>query len=133
MMKKIWTDELAPVVVHGASGSEELVARLTVTGIGDEAIQATVRLSGMLCAITTPPLAAAIDGLLALGVSDLRYDLAALDLCTSAGIDHWIDTAARVLQQGGDVRLSGATGVVRRALDAVGVSDSAQAQPPSEH
>lgn len=132
-MKHIWTEELAPVVVHGDSGSEELVARIVVTGIGDEALQATLRLSGVLCAITTPPLAAAIDRLLALGVSDLRYDLRVLEMCTSAGIDLWIDSAARVLQRGGDVRLSGATGVVRRALDAVGVSDSAQALPPSQH
>ena len=61
---------------------------------------------------------------------DVRFDLAGLRLCTSAGIDLWVDVAARLLPAGGDLRLDGAAGVVRRALDAVGVSDSGTVRPP---
>lgn len=129
-LQDIWTEELSPVVVPGPKGPAQLVGAITVTGIGARAVHAQVRLSGELCAGTTPAVAEVVDRLVSLDVIDVRFDLHELRLCTSAGIDMWVDTAARVLPQGGDVRLAGASGVVRRALDAVGVSDSAEFHPP---
>ncbi|HEU5083979.1 MAG TPA: STAS domain-containing protein [Acidimicrobiales bacterium] len=129
-MQDIWTEELSPVAVRTPDGPDQLVAAVTVTGIGRRAMHAHIELAGELCAGTTPAVAEVVDRVLALGVLDLRFDLHPLRLCTSAGIDMWVDTAARVLPQGGDVRLAGASGVVRRALDAVGVSDSAEFHPP---
>lgn len=128
-MPEIWTEELAAIVVPGPPGPAQLVGAVVVTGVDEVAVHAEIRLSGELCAATTPPVAAVVDRLLALGVADLRFDLRQLRLCTSAGIDLWVDAAARVLPSGGEVRLDGATGVVRRALDAVGVTDSAQVRP----
>lgn len=129
-MQDIWTEELLPVVVRTPDGSDQLVATVTVTGFGGRAMHADIGLAGELCAGTTPAVAEVVERVLALGVMDVRFDLHQLRLCTSAGIDMWVDTAARVLTQGGDVRLAGASGVVRRALDAVGVSDSAEFHPP---
>lgn len=123
-MQEIWTEELAPVVVVAADAVGGLTARITVTGIRSEPVQATVALVGELCADTTAPVAAEIERVLALGICDVRFDLRELRLCTSAGIDLWVDLAARLLQVGGDLRLGGAAGVVRRALDAVQVTDS---------
>jgi anti-sigma B factor antagonist len=122
-MQDIWTEELDPVVVR-ADALGALAANISVGGVGAQAAQATVRLHGELCAQTTPPLRAAVDRVLALGVTDLRFELDDLRLCTSAGIDLWVELAARIWPLGGDLRLAGATGVVRRALDAVGVDDS---------
>lgn len=129
-MQDIWTEELSPVVVRSPDGSDQLVGYVAITGIGRRALHAQLRLYGELCAGTTPAVAEVVDRVLALGVLDVRFDLEHLRLCTSAGIDMWVETAARVLTQGGDVRLAGASGVVRRALDAVGVSDSAEFHPP---
>lgn len=129
-MPDIWTEELSPIAVPGSDGSEQLVGSVTITGIGGRGLHVRVELAGELCAGTTPAVSELVDRVLALGVLDLRFDLHRLRLCTSAGIDMWVDTAARVLPRGGDVRLAGASGVVRRALDAVGVSDSAEFHPP---
>jgi len=129
-VQDIWTEELSPVVVPGLNGPDQLVGTVTVTGTGAQAVHARVQLAGELCAGTTPAVAGMVDHLLALDILDLRFDLHELRLCTSAGIDMWVDTAARLLPRGGDVRLAGASGVVRRALDAVGVSDSAEFHPP---
>ena len=129
-MQGIWTEELAPVVVADEASASRLVARITITGFGSVAAHLDVSLHGELCAGTTPAVAAAIDGLLPLGISDVRFDLAELRLCTSAGIDLWVDLAMRLLPRGGDLRLDGAAGVVRRALDAVGVSDSGTVRRP---
>lgn len=129
-MQDIWTEELAPVVIADGAGAQRLVARITVTGMGAVPAHVEVTLVGELCATTTPPVAAALERLLALDVVDVRFDLAGLRLCTSAGIDLWVDIAARLLPSGGDLRLDGAAGVVRRALDAVGVSDSGTVRPP---
>lgn len=129
-MQEIWTEELAPVVVADSASAERLVARITVTGIGSAPAHIHVALRGELCAATTPLVADALDRLLLLGVADVRFDLAELRLCTSAGIDLWVDIAARLLPPGGDLRLDGAAGVVRRALDAVGVSDSGTVRRP---
>lgn len=123
-MQGIWTEELAPVVVADSTSSQRLVARIAVTGVGASPAHLDVALCGELCAGTTPAVAAAIEPLLGLGAIDVRFDLAELRLCTSAGIDLWVDIAARLLPHGCDLRLDGAAGVVRRALDAVGVSDS---------
>ena len=123
-MQGIWTEELPPVVVADDASASRLVARINVTGFGSVVAHVEVALRGELCQGTTPAVADAIEGLLALGVTDIRFDLAELRLCTSAGIDLWVDLATRLLARGGDVRLDGAAGVVRRALDAVGVSDS---------
>jgi len=130
VMQGIWTEELAPVVVVDEDSASRLVARITVTGFGSVPAHIDVALRGELCAATTPAVARAIDGLLPLGIGDVRFDLAELRLCTSAGIDLWVDLAARLLPHGGDVRLDGAAGVVRRALDAVGVSDSGTVRRP---
>lgn len=129
-LSDIWTEELSPVVVPGLHGPAQLVGHLTITGIGGRAVHADVRLAGELCAVTTPTVAREVERLLALGITDLRFDLHELRLCTSAGIDLWVDAASRVMPQGGEVRLSGASGVVRRALDAVRVTDSAELRPP---
>lgn len=129
-MLGIWTEELAPVVVADGGSASRLVARITVTGIGSAPSHVDVVLHGELCAATTPPVAEAVERLLALGTPDVRFDLAELRLCTSAGIDLWVDIAGRLLGHGGDLRLDGAAGVVRRALDAVGVSDSGTVRPP---
>ena len=123
-MQGIWTEELAPVVVADSASTQRLLARISVTGIGASPAQADVALCGELCAGTTPAVAEALDRVLAMGVADVRFDLSELRLCTSAGIDLWVDLATRLLPIGGDLRLDGAAGVVRRALDAVGVSDS---------
>ena len=128
-MKDIWTEELAPVVSIDDSGSVRLAAHVTVTGFGGDLVHASVRLAGELCAATTPVVTGEVDRLLALGVRDVRFVLDDLRLCTSVGIDLWVESAARVLPRGGDVRLVGASGVVRRALDAVGVDDSAVVRP----
>jgi anti-anti-sigma regulatory factor len=129
-MLEIWTEELAPLVVADSASASRLTASLTVTGIGSTASHLDVSLRGELCAGTTPALADALERLVPLGVADVRFDLSELRLCTSAGIDLWVDLAARLLPQGGDLRLDGAAGVVRRALDAVGVSDSGTVQRP---
>lgn len=129
-MQRIWTEELAPVVVADSGSASRLVADITVTGFGSTPAHLDVALRGELCAGTTPAVAQAVDGLLALGIVDVRFDLAELRLCTSAGIDLWVDLAARLLARGGDLRLDGAAGVVRRALDAVGVSDSGTVRRP---
>lgn len=123
-MQEIWTEELAPLVIVAPDAVGGLTARITVTGFQSDPVQATIALSGELCAGTTPPVGAEIERILALGITDLRFDLRELRLCTSAGIDLWVDLAARLLQVGGDLRLGGAAGVVRRALDAVQVTDS---------
>lgn len=128
-MQGIWTEELAPLVVADSPSSQRLAARVVVTGVGGRPVHADLALRGELCAATTPVVADAVDRLLALGVVDVRFDLAELRLCTSAGIDLWVDVAARLLPTGGDLRLDGAAGVVRRALDAVGVSDSGTVVP----
>jgi anti-sigma B factor antagonist len=133
VMQGIWTEELAPVVVADGASTQRLLARIVVTGIGAAPAHADVGLSGELCAGTTPAVAEAVDGLLSLGVTDVRFDLSALRLCTSAGIDLWVDLSARLTPSGGDLRLDGAAGVVRRALDAVGVSDSGTVHPPHGH
>lgn len=124
-MQQMWTEELAPVVATDAAGSIRLHVLVTVTGVGGDAVHATVRLDGELCAATTPVVTGELERLLALGVRDYRFELDRLRLCTSTGIDLWVECATRVLPRGGDVRLSGASGVVRRALDAVDVDDSA--------
>lgn len=124
-MKDIWTERLAPVDATDEAGSPRLTTVVTVTGIGPEPVHAAVRLRGELCAITTPVVTGQIERLLALGIRDVRFELEELHLCTSSGIDLWVELGARVLPSGGDVRLAGASGVVRRALDAVGVDDSA--------
>ena len=129
-MQGIWTEELAPVVVADSASTQRLSARIVVTGTGATPVHISVTLIGELCAGTTPALADTLDQLLAVGVADVRFDLAGLRLCTSAGIDLWVDIAARLLPAGGDLRLDGAAGVVRRALDAVGVSDSGTVRPP---
>ena len=129
-MQGIWTEELAPVVVADEESASRLVARINVTGFGSVVAHIDVALRGELCQGTTPAVAEAIEGLLALGVADVRFDLAELRLCTSAGIDLWVDLATRLQPHGGDVRLHGAAGVVRRALDAVGVSDSGTVRRP---
>ena len=129
-MQEIWTEELAPVVVADSAAAQRLTARILVTGIGAAPAHVEVVLVGELCASTTPPVAAALEALLALQAVDVRFDLTGLRLCTSAGIDLWVDIAARLLPAGGDLRLDGAAGVVRRALDAVGVSDSGTVRPP---
>lgn len=129
-MQGIWTEELAPVVVADSGSAERLVARMTVTGVGSAAAHIDVALRGELCAGTTPIVAEAVERLLPLGAPDVRFDLTELRLCTSAGIDLWVDIAARLLPHGGDLRLDGAAGVVRRALDAVGVSDSGTVRRP---
>lgn len=123
-MYGIWTEELAPVVVADSTSTPRLLARIAVTGVGAAPVHAEVTLRGELCAGTTPAVAESIERLLSLGVTDVRFELSELRLCTSAGIDLWVDLAARLLPIGGDLRLDGAAGVVRRALDAVGVSDS---------
>lgn len=123
-MQAIWTEELAPLVVADSASTPRLAARIAVTGIGGVPAHVDIALVGELCAATTPLLAARIDALLRLALVDVRFDLAGLRLCTSAGIDLWVDIAARLLPNGGELRLDGAAGVVRRALDAVGVSDA---------
>lgn len=128
-MQGIWTEELAPLVVADSGSPQRLLARIAVTGTAATPLHARVALFGELCAGTTPTVSEALDGLLAMGVTDVRFDLGELRLCTSAGIDLWVDLAGRLLPQGGDLRLDGAAGVVRRALDAVGVSDSGTVRP----
>jgi anti-anti-sigma regulatory factor len=128
-MQGIWTEELAAVVVADSASTQRLIARISVTGFGASPAHADVALCGELCAGTTPAVAEALDSLLAMGVADVRFDLAELRLCTSAGIDLWVDLATRLLSIRGDLRLDGAAGVVRRALDAVGVSDSGTVRP----
>lgn len=129
-MQGIWTEELAPVVVVDDASAQRLSARIVVTGFGAAPAHIDVSLHGELCAGTTPALAETLDRLLAaVGVVDVRFDLAGLRLCTSAGIDLWVGIAGRLLPDGGDLRLDGAAGVVRRALDAVGVSDSGTVLP----
>ena len=129
-MQGIWTEELAPVVVADSGSAERLVAHITVTGIGSAPAHIDVALRGELCAGTTPVIAEALAGLLALGLVDVRFDLSELRLCTSAGIDLWVDIAARLGSYGCNLHLDGAVGVVRRALDAVGVSDAGKVQHP---
>lgn len=129
-MQEFWTEELAPVVATDATGSARLTAHVTVSGIGAAPLHAAVRLCGELCAGTTPTVTDEVERLLHLGVRDVRFDLHELRLCTSTGIDLWVESATRVLPRGGDVRLVGANGVVRRALDAVGVDDSATVRRP---
>ncbi|HEX4903005.1 MAG TPA: STAS domain-containing protein [Acidimicrobiales bacterium] len=131
-MQEFWTEDLDPVIATDATGSARLTAHVTVSGIGGEAVHAAIRLCGELCATTTPAVTDEVERLLALGVGDVRFDLHDLRLCTSTGIDLWVEAAARVLPRGGDVRLVGAYGVVRRALDAVGVDDSATVRPLGE-
>lgn len=130
-MQEFWTEELAPVIATDATGSARLTAHVTVSGIGGEPVHADVRLCGELCASTTPVVTGEVERLLDLGVRDVRFDLHELRLCTSTGIDLWVEVSTRVFPRGGDVRLVGATGVVRRALDAVGVDDSANVRPPA--
>lgn len=128
-MQDIWTEEMAPVVSTDATGSARLTTHVTVSGLGGHPVHADVRLCGELCATTAPIVTAEVERLLDLGVRDVRFDLHELRLCTSTGIDLWVEAATRVLPRGGDVRLDGAHGVVRRALDAVGVDDSATVRP----
>lgn len=128
-MHEIWTEVLSPVESTDAAGSVGLAASVAVTGMGELALQATVILHGELCDVTAPVITELVERLLALGVRDVRFELAELRLCTSAGIDLWVEAASRLLPRGGDVRLVGASGVVRRALDAVGVDESATVRP----
>jgi len=131
-MRDIWIEELAPVIATDEAGTPCLIARAVVAGVGSDPMQATIRLQGELCATTTPVVTSQVERLLAMGVRDVRFDLSELSLCTSMGIDLWVECASRVLPLGGDVRLDGAHGVVRRALDAVGVDDSATVRPLPE-
>jgi anti-anti-sigma factor len=118
------TKEFDLLETFGTRTPATLTAQAVLTPVGAWSLHAAVSLGGELCAVSTPALAASVDGLLDGGVVDLCFDLGRLDLCTSAGVDLWTDVAHRVRSDGGDVRLLNAHGGVRRVLDVVGIPDS---------
>lgn len=122
-LPEVWTEELDPFEVSGDHGVTVFAARIVVTGVDATGLHAEFALSGELCVETASALSDSVGRLVALGVVDVCFDLHDLRLCTSAGIDLWMDLASR-LEPRGDVRLRNARGGVRRVLDVVGLSDS---------
>ena len=106
-MRDIWTEDLAPLDATDSAGTTRLVAQVTVSGVGVDVVHATVRLIGELCETTTPRITGEVERLLAMGVRDLRFDLSELRLCTSTGIDLWVESATRVLPCGRPAAPSG--------------------------
>ena len=119
----LWSDELGPIEVQGDHGSAVLTVRTVVTAVNGVDFHAALALQGELCAASAPSLRAAVERLVGFGVVDVSFDLADLRLCTSAGIDVWMDLAAQLEPVGGDLRLRNARGGVRRVLDVVGLAD----------
>jgi anti-anti-sigma factor len=70
---------------------------------------------------TSPQLAAALDEAIAAGSRRIILDLKDLNYISSAGIVTIQSAAARLLAEGGSLRLTGAQPAVRVALELAGV------------
>lgn len=86
-------------------------------------------LGGVICAATEPLLSSIVEGLLRMGASHVRFDLRNLRLCTSEGLDLWVDLFERLQRRGGSLRLDNASGLVARVID-VGAPELASRSRP---
>ena len=105
------------------------IVRPTVVGPGR--LHGSVDLRGSLCMITAPRLRLTVEELLGAGLIDIRFDCLDLDLCTSAGLDVFDSLGTQLHRLGGEVRLTHASGVVRRVLDLDGWARVADTGPGS--
>lgn len=86
-------------------------------------------LSGELCPATAPTLAAVLDDVVCHEIATIQIDLSALSFCMSHGVDLLDDARHRMKDRAGNLELVGAHGVVRRVLEASGVSVPAVDSP----
>jgi hypothetical protein len=103
----------------GPSGDPTSILGCTV-GLLDEVNHvASLRIRGILCAVTAGEHARQLDELVGQGYTDVRVELEGLLLCTSDGLDLWDEVQHRLDPVAGRLTLSGASGVVRRVLQVV--------------
>ncbi|MBL6278065.1 STAS domain-containing protein [Micromonospora fiedleri] len=84
---------------------------------------ARLRLAGELDMSSAPELNEAIDRLAAAGQRRLLIDLTELTFCDSTGIAVFVRGDNRAAEQGGWLRITGATGRVERVLKVTGLAD----------
>ncbi|SCL35614.1 anti-anti-sigma factor [Micromonospora nigra] len=80
-------------------------------------------LTGELDLSTVPQLDAVIDRLTAAGERKLLVDLSELTFCDSTGIAAFVRGDNRVADDGGWLRITGATGRVDRVLQVTGLAE----------
>jgi anti-anti-sigma factor len=80
-----------------------------------------IGLHGRLSGATSPQLAAALEEVIAAGSRRIVLDLKDLSYISSGGIVTIQSAAARLLDKGGSLRLTGAQPAVRVALELAGV------------
>ncbi len=86
---------------------------------------ATIRLVGVLCALTAPRLVERLRVALPEATPSLDVDLSGLGLCTTHGADALEHLARLTADSGaGDLRTHGAGRVVARALEVLGTVDA---------
>ncbi|WBB76841.1 STAS domain-containing protein [Micromonospora sp. WMMD1128] len=84
---------------------------------------ACLRLAGELDLSTVGTLSATIDRLIAEGRRELLLDLSELTFCDSTGIAAFVRGDNLVADDGGWLRLTGATGRVARVLQVTGLAE----------
>ncbi len=90
---------------------------------------ALVHLSGELDLSTAAELTAVLDGLAADGARRLLLDLTDLTFCDSTGIAAFVRADNRAADDGGWLRVTGATGRVRRVLQVTGLDEVLRHEP----
>ena len=96
-----------------------MVWELRITRDGGETTR--IGLQGRLSGATSPQLAAVLEEEIAAGNRRIALNLKELDYISSAGIVTIQSVAARLLTEGGSLRLTGAQPAVRVALELAGL------------
>lgn len=84
---------------------------------GASSLGAHVRVAGVLCANTALTMRAIIDELLRARADLVELELSGLQLCTSDGVECWIELVEGLARNGGELRLVGPRPVVARVLE----------------
>lgn len=116
------TDDPNPATVPG------MQLRIQITGEGP---RRTVRLGGECDIASAPELREALVELHEQDVREVVLDLSALDFLDSSGIGVIVSALKRLRESGGDLRVTGAQGPVRKVLELTGL-DRVLAPDPSE-
>jgi anti-sigma B factor antagonist len=88
-----------------------------------------VSVAGSLDAMTSPQLTEILSQQLAAGNAQLVADFAALEYASSAGLRVLLSTTKQARQRGGDVRLAGAQGNVRKVFELSGFTSILKSYP----
>ena len=99
---------------------EQLVIKTRIDGSN-----AVLQLRGEIDIASAPQLASELDQLPP--ATSILLDLSAVEFIDSSGIGMLMDTHRRLVEHGGQLRLEGAAGITRRALELTGVLDLLQA------